>query len=1089
MSFWLLPSLEKRWKATSAFATVSRAGAIAAATTAKSFLQVALFVFGAAFVALTLLSLIAPALDSAALIALHDSLAALERGSKGLREAVGQVLFWLALIALFYLVFRVRRQGLRAMLDGERERQLRDLAARRDRDGLEALPPTEPMTALAERFGQLRSLADARPAAEGMTPEQVQEVIAAELDSLAHHYSILDLERRVDLTNLPVFEPAGTGWRARLSLALFSRGAQKSLNLISRNAARAATAIGCLMVIGVSAPALAGLGLEPTLSRLADVQVFRTDEAARNSLQAIAQAARPLPPPADADTQLYRTAAQQFVRALNASQEWRNAPARMLSERASAAPASKADLVEELAVRDGILKEYASSVDADRRVAPVSVAQSDLVAPDTRQRYENLRTSLAAGSRQTASDEAVDRVAKWLRVEAARSPTFRERLAAGVASFREPATAWDYASTLIGDNLSAAIKDGLPDPAKAGLFDKQAAATGRKSVQSAAERFVRVKLAAFLQGVSTSQSYGDALNAVRAGGGANPVFRRGEARDIRALFTTAEADRAVIARAAEVDPPALAQRSSEAERKIARQMVEQIRQSSTGAIDSTRMRQALEGSLGNFEDFFPSQARTLTQTALGEAIPAPPPDIPFASPSAPGGAGGPPARSPARMSRSFRGLRASFRVGGVLIGSEPQSADVDYRRLLWAREGNRLRLTLVAADGSAMDVGAYPAGMIQQALAYAADGRPTTVTMVASPLTDAMLRVHIHPALAGTPLGFTFVELDRFVDEATASWAPRMEWETRVRIQLGLYEAAARRRRDRDGSGGSDPAGGPQPQSDRLGQYIAAAFPAQWRIEDPRHSVFAQYPGSFDLDLVRALRACAPSAGRGEDRYWDCVLAADAGRFDFPVPPEPVTWSGVREAPYSLTAQGLIPAFRGDAAHQPLRFMLQVAFRDDGVERACAGAGCAFGDGAEPWEFPMIATELERMVQASVAKDAEKSRIFADARDFTVLQRLFRAALRGDLGAAFPRPTLIALMRDARRVEAVRSAPTPDWSWSRSQAQVRLAQIKCARRTGAGGDDLGFVENFMSLLLDPANGARFAPEGPPPRRFACPDGA
>jgi hypothetical protein len=1068
----ILPGMEKNWKASSTSATVARAGAIAAATTAQAFLKIAFLVFGAALLLLTILSLLAPSPGGSALVVLHGFLRALETTAKGLREGIGLIVSWVAFIGLSYLMFDLRRDGLRARLQAERERQLKELRAKQSRGKLPKLPPTKEMKEISEH---LRSLSAARPGRRGAGGEGAGSIQVLK-GKLAH----LDLERRVDLTGIRIFEPGGSGRWGWLHMALFSRGTHRSFSFLSKNAGRAATATACLLTIGIGAPALAGLAIEPALSRVTDIQVYHSDDSALASLKAMAAAPPQTPETPEEDARLYRIAAQQFVRALNHSQHWHSGPARLLSQPAPPAAAAKPDLVEELAIRDTILQDYASSVaQAEWRVEPVSVARSEAVTPETRQRYEGLRKSIAANALRGAGDEPVERVARWFRWEAARSQTFKERLAAGVASFREPATAWDYASTVIGDNLSAAIKEGLPDPAAVGLFEKRAAATGRKALESAAERLVRIKLAAFLRGLSTAQSYGDALAAVRSPDGA-PPFRRGEARQVQALVAAAADDRALLAKAVEADPPALARRTSDAERKFARQTVERLRRASLLPDKATEMQRALEGALGTYEDFFPAQERMVAQTAFSEATFSsgfPGLDLP--------GAGIPDRPSRAQASRNFKSLRLSSRVGGVLIGSDPEATSVDYRQLAWSRDGKGLRLAILDAEGRSTGLGTYSGAMIQQALAYAADGRPTAVTMVSGQLTGKILRVHLHPALVDTPLGNAMIELDRFVDEATNDLAPREPWETRVRGQLHLYRHAARLRDLRARSGGRISLGATEPARAKTRQIVEQSFPAQWRLENPDESIFARFPLSFDLDMVRRFRSCKPSLAVTEADYWDCVIGPSLGRAGFEIPPESDIWSGVREAPYALTAAAAASALSDTGTKRPLRFMLGVAFQDDGETRPCDTRGCAFGASAEPWEFPVIASGIENMTLEWVDGDPRKRQILADAQTFTLLQRLFRAALRGHLGPAFSRTGLVALMSAARQVERVRSTPTPNWSQGRSFA---LATLRCSTSRQPMDDRSKRRAAFLSLLLK-AEDVRFTPEprGTSAASHACED--
>ena len=121
-------------------------------------------------------------------------------------------------------------------------------------------------------------------------------------------------------------------------------------------------------------------------------------------------------------------------------------------------------------------------------------------------------------------------------------------------------------------------------------------------------------------------------------------------------------------------------------------------------------------------------------------------------------------------------MRGFARVGGVVIGREPEGAelhlDLSMKDLSWETQGNAIRLHLIDSSNHEIDLGAFEASLVSLALAYAADGRVITVTMTtADPLTE--LRILLHPVLLDTTLGCHTIELDRFVDISVPTEDPQ----------------------------------------------------------------------------------------------------------------------------------------------------------------------------------------------------------------------------------------------------------------------------------------------------------------------------
>lgn len=142
-------------------------------------------------------------------------------------------------------------------------------------------------------------------------------------------------------------------------------------------------------------------------------------------------------------------------------------------------------------------------------------------------------------------------------------------------------------------------------------------------------------------------------------------------------------------------------------------------------------------------------------------------------------------------------------------------------------------------------------------------------------------------------------------------------------------------------------------------------------------------------------------------------------------PPVAHIVSGVRERSYRVTP-GLEQMLGSDVDRKdplwPFEFLIQIAFaqRDQEHETPAIELTSLTAE---------IRSEIERLIADSIEDPDQGGReadVVALMRDFTILQRLFRAALGGLLGPDFPLRKLVDLHRavDVPQVEC----KTPRWS-------------------------------------------------------------
>ncbi len=418
----------------------------------------------------------------------------------------------------------------------------------------------------------------------------------------------------------------------------------------------------------------------------------------------------------------------------------------------------------------------------------------------------------------------------------------------------------------------------------------------------------------------------------------------------------------------------------------------------------------------------------------------------------------------------------SARVRGVLIGQTLDGASLDVSDIRWrvqpsttAGEASRVEIDLrvVGRRGAApswVPAGSFEAGVLNQALRYAADQRVVATTITPGDGKAIGRLTALHPVLVDTPLGCRIVESDRWVDtfalrpatrgngpmvQLTADRNAMYQWLRTMR----LAEAVAHT------------AGGACPVKDiekavtthRLGGMIVSralreamnAFEVRHRGNDP----------ADNTALMRSTRRCAE--GRSENlaaclcdargaiaptRYW---LAVDHT-------------SQVRERPAKLDSDlsWLRPS---DDRLRHLEFWVHTTHVLQNTRRRAGGDATDEGEETAAMDFPAaqlasLRAEVARSLPLHLSMQgrfASYATFMAPLEEFVLSQRLARAALDGRLGRDFPLAKLVELEGATRSF--VPHQPTIRWEPAMPESQ--FVSLLDSQDKEAGRAYVAFVDD------------------------------
>jgi hypothetical protein len=991
-----------------------------------------------------------------------------------------------------------------AVRQNEIDRLKREAAAGQWED----LPPTAEMKKVEERVREfVAAIEQIHGDVISGKPKAVEfhRRLVAQIESLKQLHAELDVQRRLDMRLSPEAAalPEAGNWWEKVQAFFLSQGLWKSLG----GPSRAFYVVNLFLLIpsllGIYSQVAAPL-FDQRLLHLTDLQVKLTQREAREAWQqAIAEppattAENPNSPQSQgslttADLRTLQAVARSFEQALARSELFKSASATVSPEA-------------EREVRSARARETVLQTAAEHSGASVDNLAAGAEA-ETGVRRQQWKFAENANPIEPVSKPG-KQVYENLVDHAKRAPGFVENLK---RAFQVPITRDELAMGAGLRSLAAAFGDQFGEFGK--LLDGLDPEI-ESAVRSAAETRMQSYVSEVIR--SNGRSATDALGIV------SHSPHRDIAPGVLSQFQDFSSRHSIIPDGGDgliasirEHPPAIDPRPEpHADLHRAAEDLQQIVPNLESDVSPRRAAQAIQESteaLAEYSTHFPASTQAAMRTSQVRVM---------QQMTTTGGGGaweniaqalGQAAQGLAQNSRSFVRLRGFSRVGGVLIGNDPEKpcTPLHYRDLRWEIDGARTRFILVDQKGQKSVSRWWRTSIAGQALAYAADGRPLAVTMVsAKPLRE--LKILIHAALVDTGLGRRITDLDRFVDEFTGSEdrnrevaAARRKATEAVYAQNALYAYAwAERARtvalelknddtilrtiaERVGVSSETLRGFVERGNERAEEIIqesetsadatettlaARGFEeGMAALEDTSQSPLLVKKEFFEPSLVSAMKTARRDAKTFSEFGKNICATSNTSTPDIGAlltsPPEFIVWSGVRERPYRLTLEDF---FVAESASLPeaLDFMLQVAFTSaPNVEDK------NYAD-AEPWEFPALRAKIHETVLRSIEADTRARAIYDAATEFTLLQRFFRIGFDGLLGDEFPVENFGQLAQELSSIAPPATMRTLRWNarlgsvetYTYNVIRSELLQL-AALGDDARADTAGPVEKGLVKLL------------------------
>lgn len=1020
---WIwIPALRRQLQSVIVPTKIGKAGAVAVLGFLRNFVAIGALVLLVALIAIAGTRL-AGGIAIRDFDARIDALSGWKATFSRISEAGAYVYIFALLCILGLFVYRSGKTSFRRLQQKRFETELERLKRAREAGTWVDLPPTPEMQQIEKRIAMIE---EARTQLGEGFPAEGEAAATA----LKRAWVERDLLRRMDL-NVEHESPTdeAKGWRHVLALVFFNKGFLTTLETSQKWMGRAGTALLFVGLLGIGSANM-GQALADEVVQIDRLRVELTKKDAEESRRHRHAAQPPAPASLPAEdeariNQLTRIFNRTFARAVCPAQS-------------------------DLLIRAAIQKEI---VNADHR------QRFELVAtPIAEQTLDPaLREGLQAAKTEQASNAAADRIGQRfqeeLRAEVQRLGTERwEKIKTKVKDYFDSfqiAPDFDDIHSAIAREVIGRAVDAVPGDSDSELT-KLAVKTVKKFGTKGLESAYTILSEKFLNELGTDKSLSEAAMATAQ----SHFAAKADTREWRDFIETESAFRKIFPLdktdiATRNEPPSFRDRSLA---HLDEQQIKDVIQKTQASLRADlRDRIDVADAVSTFDRWFPSQlgieaktlAKTLTTVSSKESA-AKKPEALFAT------------------AHSFERLRGSQHVGGVLMGRNPEAGSLELDDLSWIVSGNNLRLTL-HRDGGQYDLGEFAKELVHRALAYAADDRPCTVTILSVEPTREH-RVALNPTLLDTRTGMQAIALDTFAfdlieaDPATRKWWRDAKEE--IEGQGSLYKLAYLVRWELTAEGFAFSA-----EEKKTMKELRKAWSADDRTEVARRIVHNQSPDAlqflrrktefFDQNLVDKMRVASLGSNNLEEFCQSIRTAVGSDiltatekkqRSWLKWPPPRFSWvSGVRELPFELKKN--LDALRmGSHSEQfwPLEFTLQVAFHSAPIFSDPQTEEVATFD-TTPWIVADSKQKIETLLEAHLTRDDGARIVMEKMRSFALLQRLFRCAISGTLGSEFPVEKLVTLAAISG-VDDYTKTPrwTSTWTGRVLKAKQSLTQMDIA---------------------------------------------
>jgi hypothetical protein len=672
---------------------------------------------------------------------------------------------------------------------------------------------------------------------------------------------------------------------------------------------------------------------------------------------------------------------------------------------------------------------------------------------------EDLRTRLVSddrGPRTKLGQDFAAALEKELTAKPRLLEKLKSKLSAFKASFDEPFEPQDFGKFAFGEAFGYAVDKSWQAPDEiAGQFKKVgqtafkdaaknlfARTVGDGTLDASVRRMFETLKCRFVSDVAGEASFDDMIEHVQEGLPEKPLMTDEEAAALREVAAELPRQESLVAELADsykASPPALPYNEAErAENETAAARLSKTLEGRSGRALSAEEIKLVD----SYEDHYPGRLGSESDTPKGRLL-ASSGKTTAADQS----------QNLLSQSRDFSSLKQSVDVGGILMGRspEPPNDGGDFTDLRWRDGDGGLTIFIRRDDGSEVAAGPFEKPLVHQALGYVADDRKVVVTIISG--GRGRRRVMLHPALVDTRLGQDIVEFDKLVFRFMNNCDPaRKESDQLIDAQLSLYDVAHALRslsvlRQLASYGALTDAGrkdlSMMAEWESKGLSSGATYELlkpglldAENLDRPEKSILAWGKAFFDQTLVREIKRCASQSRDHLPAFHLCLsesfsngayYASEDTLKGWLKPPPTLSWRSIaEELPYRVDPDLSLLNSAGDAGPAerlwPFQFRYEIAFPADAPYRANYGASDGY---RTPWEFAALRGAIAEKVWNGVDADAGLRSLYKRVRDFTVLQRLFRASLEGGLGQRFPVEKLVLLTRAT--AGSLANVATPRW--------------------------------------------------------------